>query len=102
MNFVKKLDGSMAMTTTIETTLAERGSNYGLFKSHADITMALKRVIEDTPAWSRMTDSQREALHMIAHKVGRICNGNPNYVDSWVDISGYATLVVKEFNNEPV
>ena len=35
----------------------------------------------------------REALFMIAHKIGRIVNGDPWYADSWVDIAGYAKLV---------
>jgi hypothetical protein len=30
---------------------------------------------------------------MICHKMARIMNGDPNYVDSWADIAGYATLV---------
>jgi hypothetical protein len=30
---------------------------------------------------------------MIAHKIGRILNGDPNYADSWIDIAGYAQLV---------
>lgn len=29
---------------------------------------------------------------MIAHKIGRILNGDPNYRDSWDDIAGYAKL----------
>ena len=33
---------------------------------------------------------------MIMHKISRILNGDPNYVESWRDISGYAELVVKE------
>lgn len=36
---------------------------------------------------------QRECLEMIAHKIGRILNGDPHYEDSWRDIAGYATLV---------
>lgn len=36
---------------------------------------------------------QREALEMIAHKIARILNGDPNYADSWVDIAGYAKLI---------
>jgi hypothetical protein len=35
----------------------------------------------------------REALHMIAHKMGRIATGNPNIKDHWADIAGYATLI---------
>ena len=30
---------------------------------------------------------------MIAHKIGRIINGDPDYDDSWADIAGYAKLV---------
>jgi hypothetical protein len=30
---------------------------------------------------------------MIAHKIGRILNGDPDYIDSWDDIAGYAKLV---------
>lgn len=40
-----------------------------------------------------MDPDQIECLEMIAHKIGRILNGDPNYGDSWRDISGYATLV---------
>ena len=32
---------------------------------------------------------------MIVHKLARIVNGNPDKVDSWVDIAGYATLVAE-------
>lgn len=40
-----------------------------------------------------LDDDMVEALEMIAHKVGRILNGDPAYSDSWVDIAGYAKLV---------
>lgn len=30
---------------------------------------------------------------MIQHKIARILNGDPDYVDNWVDIAGYAKLV---------
>jgi hypothetical protein len=40
--------------------------------------------------------SQKEALDMIASKIGRILSGDPNEVDHWRDIAGYAQLVVRE------
>jgi len=43
--------------------------------------------------WHELDADQQEALEMIAHKIARILNGDPNYVDSWVDIAGYAKLV---------
>lgn len=82
------------MNETIEQTLAERGKRYGDFRSHACITQAIKKVINDNGG-SQLEPMHREALDMIAHKIGRILNGDPNYADSWVDISGYATLVVQ-------
>ena len=42
---------------------------------------------------AKMQHDQIECLEMIAHKIGRILNGDPNYGDSWRDIAGYATLV---------
>lgn len=80
----------------VNDTLAERGSRYGDFRAHAEITQGLKGVMQQTPGWQRLTASMKESLEMIAHKVGRILNGDPTYADSWHDISGYATLVDAE------
>lgn len=84
----------------VNDTLAERGSRYGDFRAHAEITQGLKGVMQQTPGWWRLTASMKESLEMIAHKVGRILNGDPNYDDSWLDIAGYATLVVDELRDE--
>jgi hypothetical protein len=79
----------------ITTTLDERGSRYGKFKDHAEITQKLKYIIRlhMGARYDRLEPDQIEALEMICHKIGRIVNGDPNYADSWVDIAGYAKLV---------
>ena len=77
-------------------TLAERGSRYGDFPGHAKITQNIKRAMQDSLNWDHLTDQQREALEMVAHKIGRILNGDPNYHDSWHDIIGYTKLVADE------
>lgn len=84
--------------TSIDSMLAERGSRYGAFKTHAEHTQAIKRLLiklMGRAKWDALADDQREALEMIAHKLGRITNGDPNYDDSWRDIAGYADLVAK-------
>lgn len=81
------------VTSAIEATLAERGSRYGTFTGHAEITQDLKDTMHDALKWQALDPDQREALEMIAHKIGRILNGDPNYHDSWHDIVGYAKLV---------
>lgn len=84
----------------IENTLKERGSNYGKFDEHARISQEIKEALYSGCNWDILTPSQKEALEMVAHKIGRIVNGDPDYVDSWVDISGYITLVVKQLEGE--
>jgi hypothetical protein len=83
-------------TVELDEILAERGSRYGTFKNHARITQDLKALMVSTPNWNRLSPSQTESLEMIAHKIGRILNGDPNYEDSWDDIAGYSKLVADE------
>ena len=82
--------------SNIDVILAERGSLYGDFATHALITQNLKDVMKKSPNWDILSPSQKEALEMAAHKIGRILNGDPNYDDSWVDIGGYTKLVAQE------
>ena len=83
----------MNQPTDIETTLTERGSRYGTFVTHAEITQHLKDVMRATPNWDKLQADQKESLEMVAHKIGRLLNGDPNYHDSWHDIVGYVKLV---------
>lgn len=83
-----------------EQLITERGSRYGKFKDGAEIMQELKDVMRKVDGWHNLTPSQREALDMIQHKIGRILNGDPTYDDSWKDIAGYATLIVNELNGE--
>lgn len=77
----------------IDATLSERGARYGKFTSHAKITQHLKNVMFTYRPRQDLDDDMVETLEMIAHKIGRILNGDPHYADSWVDIAGYAKLV---------
>lgn len=86
---------------TIEKTLEERGKRYGNFKDHANITQEIKCVMRHQGNWHKLNDSQTEALEMIAHKIGRILNGDPNYDDNWRDIAGYAQLICKQLEERP-
>lgn len=80
----------------IEKILDNRAEQYGTFIRSADIAIKLKQVIhnamvrEDT----QLYPDQLQALDMVATKIGRILTGNPSHIDSWIDIAGYAKLVV--------
>lgn len=79
--------------STIDTTLAERGSRYGAFPGHAKITQEMKLAMQASAKWDHLAYDQKEALEMVVHKIGRILNGDPDYIDSWTDIIGYTRLV---------
>lgn len=84
-----------AAAPTVDTTLNERAQEYGKFKDGANLMQSIKRLLSDHATRHDKTfhDDQWEALEMIVHKIARIVNGNPDKVDHWVDIAGYATLV---------
>ena len=86
--------------SNIDSTLNERGNRYGEFAGHANVTQNLKRAMGQHPGWHDLKNDQREALEMVAHKIGRILNGDPNYIDSWHDIIGYARLVEQRLERE--
>lgn len=87
----------------IQSTLEERGSRYGEFPNHAKISQDIQKAMMvgymmrgDGQSIEELEPYMLEALAMIAHKIGRILNGDPYYDDSWRDIAGYAQLVVNE------
>jgi hypothetical protein len=86
----------------IEETLQQRGSRYGVFAKHAEVSQDLKFTINIhlKRRGKLLKADQQEALDMICHKIARIINGDENYVDSWVDVAGYATLIAKSLQGE--
>lgn len=86
--------------STIDNTLNERNARYGAFDANAEITQHLKHVMRQHSGWGDLSLGQAEALEMIAHKIGRILNGDPNYIDSWHDIGGYAGLVERSLQRD--
>jgi hypothetical protein len=84
------------MSSEITQVLEVRGSRYGDFREHARITQRIKAAMADSPNWAKLPPYQREALEMIAHKVGRMLNGDPTYEDNLIDILGYGQLALDD------
>ena len=80
-----------AMTETLDS----RATAYGIFADNARLAQALKRAMAEhaQDMGKTFADDQWEALEMIASKMSRIVNGNPDGIDNWHDIAGYATLI---------
>ena len=82
-------------TDTVDDTLDARAVDYGKFIEGAEVMQMLKRVVQAAlnNRDKTLAHDQAEAMDMIIHKIGRIVNGNPDVVDHWLDIAGYAKLV---------
>lgn len=78
----------------IDETLNERGTYYGPFIDNAMTAQLLKYTAHNTQQWENLDADQQEAIDMICAKLSRILSGaNPDHIDNWTDIAGYATLV---------
>jgi len=86
----------------VDKTLDARAEMYGKFKDGAALMQAIKRELAAHASRHNKTfaDDQWEALEMIVHKIGRIVNGDPDVVDHWVDIAGYATLIAERLEGK--
>jgi hypothetical protein len=84
-----------------DTLLAERQTTHGDYSEQAIVTQGLKDVMHASLNWMVLNEPQKETLHMIANKIGRVLSGDPNFLDHWDDIAGYATLVGNNLRNNP-
>ena len=75
--------------------LDTRAEQYGSFMQSSDTAIRIKGIMHNAVARNEvhLYPDQLQALDMIATKISRIVHGNPNHLDSWIDIAGYATLV---------
>jgi hypothetical protein len=84
----------------VDVTLDARAVDYGKFIEGAEVMQMLKRVVQNALSNRDkvLAHDQAESMDMIIHKIGRIINGNPDVVDHWLDIAGYAQLVADRLN----
>ena len=82
-------DGIMNSDEKLQAILSDRGQQYGDFEEMSECIQALKDLMRNQPGWPRLAAFQREALEMTCTKIGRILTGNPDNLDSWMDIAGY-------------
>lgn len=92
---LKRVRAAMEATAWVaQATIEERETSHGSYYHQARTAQELKKLIHDhSHGWASLSVEQRESLDMIAVKISRILNGNPNEPDHWRDLAGYATLV---------
>ena len=85
--------------TNLDEILKERGATHGPFALQAEFAQHLKRVFRQNEV--NRTPAQNFSLDMIANKLSRILVGHANVEDHWLDIAGYAKLIVDELQKPP-
>jgi len=88
------------MPQSLTEILAQRGDSYGDYGEQAHLSQLLKDRIRNSQSYPDMLAIERESLEMICTKLSRILTGSPHHVDSWVDIAGYAQLVVDRLRRD--
>jgi hypothetical protein len=84
------------MVGEVKEVIKERRNTHGNFTDTCEMTQELVRIVYAGGGAKDMNGSQAESVHMICHKLARIACGDPNFEDHWVDIAGYAQLVVNQ------
>jgi hypothetical protein len=91
-------NGNSIMDQNIDTILSTRETTHGSYVEQSTASQTLKRLCEQARNWDQMPCYMRESIHMIQQKVARIICGDPFERDHWVDIMGYAALVLRELD----
>src|ERR1700688_1023243 len=76
--------------------LNTRENSHGDYTGTAELSQRMKAWIRDQPGWVKLRVVQQESLDLIAMKIARILSGDPEEVDHWDDIAGYAQLVIEQ------
>jgi hypothetical protein len=84
--------GSKPPKSSVTDLLHDRGLVHGKWEENARLSWYFQLVLMSGANWKELSNSQRVALQMIVHKIGRILSGDMNYRDHWDDIIGYAKL----------
>lgn len=91
-------NGSLSMDQNINTILSTRETTHGCYLEQSCISQTLKQECEQARNWQEMPFHMKESIHMIQQKIARIICGDPWEKDHWVDIMGYAALVLRELD----
>ena len=79
--------------------IPNRDHQHGGVQAVGETAQRIKGTMRSTTNWTLMSYGGREALDMIAHKIGRVLNGDdPHDRQHWEDIAGYAHAAMRSFD----
>ena len=81
--------------------LKERGKTHGDFKDGSKVQVQILRAMGILPPTSHFSDSQIAVWLNVAGKQSRAVVGNPNFIDNYRDVAGFAQLEVNILEKTP-
>jgi hypothetical protein len=83
------------MSVDVKQLLASKELEHGRACDVAAAVCAMWEILENSPNYATMTGIERMSAHMVMMKLARVmCGGRLK--DHWVDMVGYAQLVINE------
>lgn len=83
--------------TQPEPTIPNRDHQHGGIEAVGETSQSLKQTMRLSPNWRKLTNGEREALDLVAHKIARILSGaDPHDSQHWEDVAGYPMAVLRE------
>ncbi len=76
--------------------IKQRAQSHGDYRYVSKMSQDLKHTLKSSSFYNDLEFYMAEALDMISMKQARILAGNARARDHWLDIAGYAMLVVSE------
>lgn len=83
----------------VDKILKEREITHGDYATKCDTIQYMKNAMRSTNGFYKLESDQAESLELILTKIGRILHGDPNHIDSWLDIAGYSQLIVNRLQS---
>jgi hypothetical protein len=85
---------------SVDKILKDRQLTHGDYATKCDTIQYMKHAMRSTDGFYELQSDQMESLELILTKIGRILHGNPNHIDSWLDIAGYSQLIINRLQSQ--
>lgn len=76
----------------------DRGLKYGNYRDLVQMQAEVKAALNRGMGYCKALPLERETINAIVEKLCRLANGDVADPDGWVDIAGYANLVVRDYS----
>jgi hypothetical protein len=93
-------DNGKALDNANQAIFNEREKRYGIYQDGAYICENIKAAFRKSKNWEVLDPDQKLSLDMVALKISRALNGDPNYSDNWRDASVFFMMVADRLDKE--